>query len=97
MAYKAKDGAEFTNLPQLKRHELRLGDSKPVQDTDSDQDAQKDITQDPEAMDCVEKLKSLGYTGEEVEQAFNEGGDQGDQEAPQSAVPNASVQIPGLK
>jgi hypothetical protein len=48
-------------------------------------------------MDCVEKLKSLGYTGEEVEQAFNEGGDQGDQEAPQSAVPNASVQIPGLK
>ena len=101
MAYKAKDGSEFTNLPQLKKHELRLGSAKPVvsQDTDGDQDSEapKDISSDPEAMECIEKLKSLGYTAEEVEQAFNEGNDQGDQEAPQSAVPNTSVQIPGLK
>lgn len=93
MAFTAKDGQQFSNLPHLKRHELRMGlndkSSKPPSlslnrnsDDSNDTDSGKDITQDPQAMEAIETLKSLGYTIEEVTTAFEE--DQSNEDQSQS-------------
>lgn len=88
MAYKSKDGSEFTNASGMRHHNLRIdaGAVKmPGQPADGGQDEPKDIHDDPEAMECISKLKDLGYTAEDVESAMNEESEPSGQEATMAA------------
>jgi hypothetical protein len=102
MAFKASDGSEFGSGRVARRHDRRLAAQAPAPtdaDQDSDQDQPKDITQDPQAMECVDKLKSMGYTADDVAQAFDadSGSDQSQGSDDGSAATDyANVQLPGL-
>lgn len=104
MAHKAKDGTEYTNMMMVNRHNASLAakgqDAAPDGKMD-DPTAQSsgDIMSDPKAMQLVDQLKQMGYSGEDVERAM---GDQEQQEQqPQSptgmaATKAAPLQIPGM-
>ena len=53
------------------------------------------ISQNPEAMECVDKLKQMGYTADDVEQAMGGGDDQGG-DTGQMATGAAKMQIPSM-
>jgi hypothetical protein len=65
------------------------------QDQDQDSDQTQDITSDPEAMECIEKLKTLGYTKEQVDEAFDSDDNQSSDDT-QSSDDNSPA-IPGLR
>jgi Holliday junction resolvasome RuvABC DNA-binding subunit len=89
MNFKANDGSNHSS--QQKAYQAS---QKTAASPDSSQDSQpKDITQDPKAMQLVDQLKQMGYTGEDVEQAM--GGDQ-PQDQGQQATSAAPMQIPGM-
>ena len=74
------------------------------QDTDQDesQDQQpKDITSDPQAMELVEELKSLGYTAEDVAQAFESdtSSDEGSKQVNTTGASGfgSNIQLPPMK
>lgn len=107
MARKANDGSEWTNQMMVNRRNASLAakgqDSavKPdgMMDDPTAQPSQGDIMSDPKAMQMVDQLKQMGYTGEDVERAM--GGAEEQQEQPQSSTGMAStkaapLQIPGM-
>lgn len=55
------------------------------------------IDQNPQAMKCIDDLKAMGYTADDVEQAMG-GGDDQDQggDGGQMAAKAAAVQIPSM-
>ncbi len=74
MAYLAHDKTPFTNASDMRHHNNRIaaGTVKPDSQPGGQDGGQKDIHDDPEAMECISKLKELGYTAEDVESAMNE-------------------------
>lgn len=52
------------------------------------------IQDDPEAMKLVDQLKQMGFTGEDVANAMDDGGDQ--MQSGAEATKAAPLQIPGL-
>jgi len=83
MQFPAKDGSMHGS--QMKAFDA----SQPKQ-----ADQPKSIQDDPKAMQCVDDLKSMGYTADDVAQAM------GPEEAPmdsgKEATQAAPLQIPGM-
>lgn len=52
------------------------------------------IDQNPEAMQCIDKLKQMGYSADDVEQAMGGGDD--DQDSGKMATAAAPMQIPSM-
>jgi hypothetical protein len=106
---KAKDGSEhrsgfLAGLHNRKMNALpvspKLASGSPMDSSDQDssesQDQPKDITSDQEAMQLVDQLKEMGYTKEDVDQAFDADDSQSqdaDESTGQSSPP---TEIPGL-
>lgn len=76
MQFPGKSGKMYPNQMQAS------SDSAP------DQSQPQSITDNPDAMQCIDQLKSMGYTADDVEQAMGGGDDM--QPAP-SAPSSASV------
>lgn len=105
---KAIDGTDFGSASQaLNRHNRKLqrsGFKAPASnsygDDGSDQDQPQPITDNQEAMECVDKLQQMGYDADDVAQAFESlsGDDQDsdDQSAGSASTQAAPLQIPGL-
>jgi hypothetical protein len=101
MAKLAKDGTPFTNQMGVNSRNASLA-AKPqpsAAPSDPGTDAQGQpppIQDDPEAMQCIETLKSKGYTADDVEQAMGGGDDPSQGQSAQGAPPAASLNIPGM-
>jgi len=111
MAQNALDGTPFSSGFARNRHnnKLKAKGFKPAPadpqddqvDPGTEQDQPQDITQDPKAMQLVDELKSMGYTADDVAQAFDADSDQ-DQDQSQggagsAATSAASLQLPGMQ
>jgi hypothetical protein len=79
----------------------RMSANTPPMDSDqpapTSSAAPQPIDQNPEAIECVDKLKQMGYTADDVEQAMGGGDDQqqgGDGGA--MATGAAKMQIPSM-
>lgn len=94
MAQPANDGTMFTNGMARNRHNRKLaaqGMGKPAEPAPDNQDhaePAEPIEQNPEAMDCINKLKDMGYTADDVAQAMSDEG--------QEATEAAPLQLPGV-
>ena len=76
----------------------RMSANTPPMDSDQPaptSSAPQPIDQNPEAMECVDKLKQMGYTADDVEQAMGGGDDQGG-DTGQMAAKAAPMQIPSM-
>jgi len=90
MAFRSKDGQEFSN-PHMARHNDYRIDAGKIPGKPA-VDEQKDITSDPEAMECVNKLKELGYSADDVAEAM-----EGEQpNAGAEATKAAGMQMPQI-
>ena len=89
MQFKATDGSSHPS--QMKAYDASQQSSAPADN------APKSIMDDPKAMKCVDDLKQMGYTAEDVEQAMG-GSDTDDQSqmGGQAATAAAPLQIPGM-
>jgi hypothetical protein len=87
MQFPGKDGKSYPSQMQASQSA-----PKPAS-TDSAQESKPSIQDNPQAMKCVDELKSLGYTADDVAQAMDDGAgmDQGAE-----ATKAAPLQIPGL-
>jgi hypothetical protein len=83
MQFPAKDGSMHPS--QMKAYDA----SQPNPDAQP-----KSIQDDPKAMQCVDDLKSMGYTADDVAQAM--GDDQQMQPTGKEATQAAPLQIPGM-
>jgi Holliday junction resolvasome RuvABC DNA-binding subunit len=90
MAFPGKDGKSYGSQMQAFQAKPAMPDAgaDPAMD-------KPPITENPEAMAAVDKLKELGYTGEDVEQAMGGAADEMDNGA--EATKAAPLQIPGLQ
>jgi hypothetical protein len=86
MQFPAKDGSMHPS--QMKAYDA----SKSAPSSQDDQP--KSIQDDPKAMQCVDDLKSMGYTADDVAQAM--GDDQQMQPTGKEATQAAPLQIPGM-
>ena len=78
-----------------RRDQVRMQSSQPA-DADTGQSSDPgDITQNPDAMECIDKLKSMGYTADDVAQAMGDDTQQADQGA--AATSAAPMQLPGMQ
>jgi hypothetical protein len=108
---KALDGTDFGSASlAMGRHNRKLqrsGYKAPASSSygddgsEQDQDQPQPITDNQDAMECVDKLQQMGYTADDVAQAFESlsGEDQDtDQDASSGAASTqaAPLQIPGL-
>lgn len=96
MAYKSKDGREFSNRPMAVQHNTRLGSMAPDKSEPASQEAkegEKDITSDPRAMQLVDELQKMGYTADDVAEAM--GGQEQEMDQGKEATMAAPMQIPG--
>lgn len=89
MQFKAKDGS--THGSQMKA--FQAGQAAPSDASQSDGSQPQSITDNPEAMQCVDKLKQMGYTTDDVAQAMDADNGSSGQEATQAAP----LQIPGMQ
>ncbi len=73
-----------------------MDDSSAQMKPSGDQSPQP-ISQNPQAMKCIDDLKAMGYTADDVEQAMG-GGDDQDQGGDNGAMATkaAAVQIPSM-
>jgi hypothetical protein len=85
MQFPAKDGSMHPSQKQA----FDAG-SKPAA-APSD-DGSQPITDNPEAMQCIDKLQQMGYTADDVAQAMDSGQAQSGQQATQAAP----MQIPSM-
>jgi hypothetical protein len=73
-AYEAQDKTPFSNPTTMKRHNDRLnaGTVEPMKKpaAEPNGDEHEDIQENPEFQECISKLKELGATEEDVEQAM---------------------------
>lgn len=88
MRFPAKDGSMHGSQKQA----FDAG-NKPAAAPDASQQQPPQITDDPQAMQLVDQLKQMGYTGDDVAQAMDQDGGQ-DQSGQASAAP---LQIPGAQ
>jgi Holliday junction resolvasome RuvABC DNA-binding subunit len=101
MAWKSKDGQQFTNRMSQKMHDASMGDSKPAAKAmpdiqsanDPGADNQPKITDNPAAMKLVDQLQQMGYTADDVSEAM--GGMDQEASGGQEAAQAAPMQIPG--
>ena len=103
MAYRAKDGQDYSLMSKVRSVNASMdaksqGDiKKNLPDATTDDQAQpQDITQDAKAMDLVDQLKQMGYTGEDVEKAMGDGMNMQQSPDGAAAAKAAPLQIPGL-
>lgn len=68
-----------------------------TEDQPQDDSQGKNILDDPKAMSLVDQLQQLGYTAEDVENAFQSEEQGSEQSSDSSASQAASLNIPGLK
>ena len=90
MAQPANDGTMFTNGMARNRHNRRLaaqGANQPSAPSDPSSGPEP-ITDNPQAMKCIDDLKQMGYSAEDVEQAMQSEG--------QEATEAAPMQLPGV-
>jgi hypothetical protein len=66
----------------------------PTGDTSSS--APPPIDQNPQAMECIDKLKQMGYTADDVEQAMGGGDDSQDQSQSAAQPAKSSMAIPSM-
>jgi len=62
----------------------------------SSQSSPQPITDNPQAMKCVDDLKAMGYTADDVEQAMGGGDDQPQGDGGAMATKAAPMQIPSM-
>lgn len=74
------------------------GDSsmKPTASSTPDGSAPQPIDQNPQAMQCIDQLKQMGYTADDVEQAMGGGDDQVQGDGGAMATKAAPMQIPSM-
>jgi hypothetical protein len=99
MAHTAQDGSQFTNRMSMNARNSSLA-ANPSQSAPSQSDQSntpKSIQDDPKAMQLVDQLKQMGFTGDDVAQAMD-GDDQqqSDDQGGQQATQAAPLQIPGM-
>jgi len=96
MAFTAKDGSEHTNMMTANRANARF-DARPPEPAPQ---GGGDIMSDPKAMQLVDQLKQMGYTGEDVEKAMGDQEEPQPESRPQSSAPsgggNQPISLPGL-
>ena len=101
MQFNAKDGSKHSS--QMKAFDASKAPAAPATtpadpSADPTMDAPKSIQDDPQAMQLVDQLKQMGFTGDDVAQAMDGMGDQQASTAPggQAATAAAPLQIPGM-
>ncbi len=68
----------------------------PTADTSNSASQPQPIDQNPQAMECIDKLKQMGYTADDVEQAMG-GGDDSQGQSQSAATPvTSSMAIPSM-
>ena len=88
----ANDGTMFGGGMGARQHNATLDAKPPAAKPAGDDSAQpKSIMDDPKAMQCVDELKQMGYTADDVAQAMGDDQMGGGQAATQAAP----LQIPG--
>ena len=87
MQFRGKSGTMYPNQMQASSD---AGDSSAPDQSG----ARQPITDNPEAMQCVDKLQQMGYTADDVEQAMGGGDDQG--QAPAAPAKAAPMSIPSM-
>ena len=90
MAYKGSDYQMQANTPPSM-------DDQSQPDAASSNSSPQPITDNPQAMKCIDDLKQMGYTADDVEQAMGGGDDQqpgGD--GGKMATAAAPMQIPSM-
>ena len=85
-----KDSTGGSHPSQMQAYQA----SQKTPQADGDTTQSKDITQDAQAMHLVDQLKQMGYTADDVAQAFD-AGDQSQAPSGASATAAAPLQIPG--
>ena len=92
MQFKANDGSSHPS--QMKAYEAS---QKPAAapDAAAPPDQPKSIQDDPQAMQLVDQLKTMGYSGDDVAQAMGDN-DTMPQPSGQEATQAAPLQIPGM-
>lgn len=100
MAWKANDGSEFTNRMQMNSKNSSLAAKTPSDSSTTDPSSPKSIESDPHAMQLVDQLKQMGYTGEDVEKAMGDDQSSSDSQpqddSGRAATQAAPLQIPGM-
>ena len=99
MQFNAKDGSKHSS--QMKAFDASQKPAAPAgpdAGADPTQAQPKSIQDDPQAMQLVDQLKQMGFTGDDVAQAMDGMGDQRASTAPggQAATAAAPLQIPGM-
>jgi hypothetical protein len=110
MAWKADDGSEHTNRMTMvsknsslkaRKDDASKPPASPSQDpkaAGADPMGSKDLSSDPQALQLVDALKQMGYTGDQVADAMDGGGDVDNAGSVSngSAAQAAPLQIPGM-
>lgn len=94
----ANDGMQFGGGMGMRQHNAALSAkpaAKPVDQADGG-GGQKPLAENPQAMQLVDQLKQMGYSGDEVAQAMDGGEKEQSQSGGQEATQAAPMQIPGL-
>lgn len=91
MRFAAKDGSMHSSQKQAFDSGSKAAPAQSAAPDDTQQPPP--ITDDPQAMQLVDQLKQMGYTGDDVAQAMDQDGGQ-DQSQQASAAP---LQIPGAQ
>jgi hypothetical protein len=89
MQFPAKDGSMHPSQKQA----FDAG-SKPAAASSDDGSQPQPITDNPEAMQCIDKLQQMGYTADDVAQAMD--ADSGQDQSGQQATQAAPMQIPSM-
>jgi hypothetical protein len=106
MTKRALDGTEFTNQMGVNRHNARLKAQNykaPAQADDADQQDQtqpddpQSIENDPRAMQCIDELKQMGYTADDVAAAMGDDSDADTSDSGDAATQAAAIQLPGMR
>jgi hypothetical protein len=90
MQFRSSTGSKHTS--QLGAYQASQKPPAPAAGGDASAD-KPSIQDNPEAMQCIDQLKQMGYTAEDVSQAMDEGGGM---DGGAEATKAAPLQIPGV-